>query len=71
MKTKNLFAVMVEDEKTPTKLHETYFDAEKEAIRLTKLMRKKSYVLKAVSLVELQEVSITRLDLPTEYSQTQ
>jgi hypothetical protein len=63
MKKKEIFTVMVIGKQTPAKTYTDYFEAQDEAIRLVKEERKSAYVLKAVCLVELQEVILTRLDI--------
>lgn len=60
---KELFAVMVVGSSTPSVLHEDYFQAQEEAVRLVKKERKPAYVLKAVAYLELSEVIIKRLDI--------
>jgi len=63
MKKKEIFTVMVIGKQTPAKTYNDYFEAQDEAIRLVKEERKSAYVLKAICLVELQEVVLTRLDI--------
>jgi hypothetical protein len=66
MKKQDLFAIMVIGKQTPSKIYTDYFEAQEEAMRLVKQERQPAYVLKAVALVELQEVTITRLDFDTK-----
>jgi 5-formaminoimidazole-4-carboxamide-1-beta-D-ribofuranosyl 5'-monophosphate synthetase len=61
-KKNETFAVMVVGQQTPSKTYENYNEAEKEAIRLVNQTRKSAFVLKAVSLIELKEIEVTRLD---------
>lgn len=57
-----IFAVIVFGKSAPMCFHDNYLDAENEAVRLCKKERIRTYVLKVVSTVELQEVIITRHD---------
>ncbi len=56
-----IFAVMVEGKQTPSKIQESFEDAQSEAIRLTKQERQKVYILKAVAIVEMVDVKVTHL----------
>lgn len=55
------YAVMVEGRQTPTKLYSDYNDAEKEASRLTQFEKRTTYVLLAITKIELNDVKITSL----------
>lgn len=55
------YSVMVEGKTSPTKFHDSYEVAEQEAIRLVNKENKPTYVLMAVSLVELNSVKVTSL----------
>jgi hypothetical protein len=65
MENKDLYAVMVIGQQTPSKVYENYWEAENEASRLARHTRKNVYVLKVVTLIELSDVVITRYELPT------
>ena len=68
MEEKQLFAVMVMGKQSPTVLHDTYSDAEREAKRLCEQTKQTVYVLKAVTKIELKTVEVTDLtkQAPTE-----
>lgn len=55
------FAIMVEGKSSPSKLHDDYNSAEIEATRLAQLERRSVYILETVSVVELNDVKITKL----------
>jgi hypothetical protein len=55
------FVVMVEGRTSPTKIHETYEAAEYEAKRLCLKEYLPVYICKAVTKVELNQVTITKL----------
>ena len=56
-----IYAVMVEGKQTPSKTYLTYEDAENEAKRLAQQERRITYVLLAISKLELNDVKITSL----------
>jgi hypothetical protein len=58
MKEKTLFAVMVTNRQIPAIVYPTYDEAEQEAIRLCKKERLDAYVLKVVSHISLNDVTI-------------
>ena len=53
------FALMVEGKQTPSKLYDTYDEAEQEARRLARSERRNTYILKVIALVELSDVKVT------------
>lgn len=55
------YVVMVEGRNAPTKLHESYESAEYEASRLCRKEQLPVYICKAVTKVELNQVTITKL----------
>jgi hypothetical protein len=59
MRTKTFWMVYVEDESTPTYIHESEESAQKEAERLTETYGKTSYILKAIKEVEVAPKTIT------------
>lgn len=63
MKEKEIFAVMIIGNQTPSVTYDNCMDAQNEAVRLVKKERKPAYVLKAVAYVELSDVVITRFDV--------
>jgi len=58
MKNKPFFMVFLENESTPTYKHDTIESAETEAKRLSKLHKKKAYVLFTLKSFELSEFTI-------------
>jgi hypothetical protein len=62
MENKEIYAVMVVGQQTPSVGFNEYFEAENEAKRLVKKERKPAYVLKAVAFLEEQEVKVTIFD---------
>lgn len=54
------YVVMVEGRTSPTKLHDNYESAEHEAKRLCLRERQTAYICKAITKVELNEVTITK-----------
>jgi len=52
------FMVFVENENTPTHKHFSLNDAEIEAKRLSKLLKKKAYVLATIKSLEINEFTI-------------
>ena len=62
MENKEIFAVMVVGQQSPSVAFNEYLEAENEAKRLVKKERKPAYVLKAVAFLEEQEVKVTMLD---------
>lgn len=63
MKEKEIFAVMIIGNQTPSVTYANHMDAQDEAVRLVKKERKPAYVLKAVAYVGLSDVVITRFDV--------
>lgn len=55
------YVVMIEGKTSPTKLHDNYESAEHEAKRLCLRERQTAYICKAITKVELNEVTITKL----------
>lgn len=55
-----IFAVMVEGKQTPSRTYTNYDEAEKEATRLATQERRTTYVFKAIAVVELNDVKITK-----------
>lgn len=55
------YVVMVEGKTSPTKLHDNYETAEFEATRLCRKEQLPVYICKAVTKVELNQVTITKL----------
>jgi hypothetical protein len=53
------YAVMVEGKQTPSKLYDTFHEAEQEARRLARSERRNTYILKAIGIVELSDVKVT------------
>jgi hypothetical protein len=53
------FALMVEGKSTPSKLHDTFDEAQIEATRLARIERKDVYVLKVVAKAEIADIKIT------------
>lgn len=62
MENQKLYAVMVEGKQTPSKFHDNYADAETEAKRLANNERKTTYILLAVTKLELNDIKITPLN---------
>jgi hypothetical protein len=62
MENKEIYAVMVVGQQTPSVAFNDYIEAENEAKRLVKKERKPAYVLKAVAFLEEQEVKVTIFD---------
>lgn len=56
-----IYAVMVEGKQTPSKTYSDYESAELEAKRLAQQERRTTYVLLAITKLELNEVKITSL----------
>lgn len=50
------YVVMIEGRNTPTKIHDSYETAEKEAKRLCEKERRNAHVLKIVSLIEIPPI---------------
>lgn len=61
MKQEKMYAVMVEGKSTPSKFHDDYEIAEFEAKRLAQNERKTTYVLLAITKVELNDVKVTSI----------
>lgn len=57
--SENKFALMVVGKQNPSVLHETFKDAELEAIRLAKSERRDVYILKVVAKAELNDIKLT------------
>ena len=68
MEKKEIYAVMVIGQQTPSKVYDDYWEAENEATRLVKHTRRNAYVLKVVTSVELSEVVINRLEIQKQNS---
>ena len=63
MKEKNnIYAVMVVGKYAPQKVYTNYEEAEEEAIRLCNKERMQTYVLKAITSVTLNNVTVTKLE---------
>ena len=56
-----IYAVMVVGKSTPSKTYNDFTEAEQEAIRLTSIEKRTAYVLRAVSMYELNDVKKTTL----------
>lgn len=60
-KNKELYAVMVTGMNAPSKLYDNYQLAESEAERLAIKERRKTYVLMAITELDVNDVKITKL----------
>lgn len=62
MKEQKYYAVMAEGRQTPSKLWDNYEGAENEAKRICQFEKQTTYVLVAVTKIELNDIKITKLD---------
>lgn len=61
METNDLYAVMVEGKQTPSVFYDNYEDAEAQAKRLASQEKRTTYVLLAMTKLELNDIKITPL----------
>lgn len=59
MEPKKFYMIYVEGQNGPTRQHLTYQDAKKEAERLARLMRRKTYILGTIECLEINDIKTT------------
>lgn len=63
MEPKKFYMIYVEGQDSPTRKHLTYQDAKKEAERLARLMRRKTYILGTIECFEVNDIIRTKCNV--------
>ena len=63
MEQTRFYMIFVEGQNGPTRKHPTYQDAKKEAERLARLMRRKTYILGMIECFEVNDIIRTKCNV--------